>query len=360
MHLLQDVPLAPRSTLGVGGAAQFLVEAKDEATLVEALQWAKRYRVGTRVLGGGSNVVVSDAGFPGLVVQIALSGVSHVEARGSVELTARAGERWDTLVGLSVEQGWAGLECLSGIPGRVGATPIQNVGAYGQEVSETIVRVRALDRTTGRVLELSNADCRFGYRQSLFKSEEPERFVVLDVTYRLAPGGRPSVRYAELRARLEAAGVTTPGLDHVRQNVLALRREKSMVLDPGDENARSCGSFFVNPILTQQEFRDLDRRLESSRVPHWDLPDGRVKLAAAWLIEQAGFRKGQRLGAAGLSSRHALAIVAHSGARADDIVTLARRIRASVEERFGVRLVPEPVFWGFASLDAGLPDERLA
>jgi UDP-N-acetylmuramate dehydrogenase len=357
VQLLEDVPLAARSTLGVGGPARFFVEARDDASVVEALEWAERTRVGVRVLGGGSNVVVSDAGFSGLVLHVALRGVEHVERGGAVEVTARAGEPWDALVGLAVERGWSGLECLSGIPGLVGATPIQNVGAYGQDVSETITRVRVLDRRTRSVRELTNAECRFAYRDSFFKSEEPERFVVLDVTYRLAAGGAPSVRYAELERKL--AGMTAPALDDARRAVIELRRAKSMVLDSKDENARSCGSFFVNPIVGADEFRDVEARA-AERVPHWEQSDGRVKLPAAWLIEHAGFHKGERLGAAGLSSRHALAIVARAGARAGDVVALARQIRARVDDRFGVRLAPEPVFWGFLSLDGGLPDERVA
>lgn len=360
MQPLEDVPLAPLCTLGVGGPASFLVEANREASVLAALEWADRYGVGVRVLGGGSNVVVSDAGFDGLVIRIALSGVEwREESDGSTVLHAAAGETWDGLVARSVERNLAGIECLSGIPGRAGATPIQNVGAYGQEVAETISAVRAFDRHTKRVVTLSPAECRFGYRDSLFKSEEPERFVVLGIDYRLVPGGAPTVRYPELARRLESAGTEYPSLSDVRRTVLEVRREKSMVLDPADENARSCGSFFVNPLVTDEQLAAVEAATGDAGMPRYPQPDGRTKLSAAWLIQHAGFSRGERAGPVGLSTRHTLALVCHEGARAGDVVAFARRIRACVQQRFGVRLVPEPVFWGFASLDAGLPDERL-
>lgn len=361
MQLLEDVPLAPLSTLGVGGPAAFLIEAADEPGVLEALEWAERYGVGVRVLGGGSNVVVSDAGFDGLVIRIGLFGMERRdESDGSVVLFAQAGEPWDGLVQASVSQELAGLECLSGVPGRVGATPIQNVGAYGQEVAETIHAVRAFDRKTRRVVTLSPAECRFAYRDSLFKSEEPERFVVLGVSYRLVPGGPPTLRYPELSRRLEEKGLPTPTLADVRRVVLEVRREKSMLLDPADENGRSCGSFFVNPLVTPEELQRAEAAAGGGKMPRYPQPDGRTKLSAAWLIQHAGFSRGERAGDVGLSTRHTLALVCHEGARASDVVAFARRIRAGVEQHFGVRLVPEPVFWGFSSLDDGLPDERLA
>lgn len=361
MQPLEDVPLAPLCTLGVGGPAAFLVEARDEASVIAALEWARRYGVSVRVLGGGSNVVVGDAGFDGLVIHMALRGTGwREESDGSTVLHAAAGEPWDGLVESSVAKDLAGLECLSGIPGRAGATPIQNVGAYGQEVAESISAVRAFDRPTRRVVTLSQTECRFAYRDSLFKREEPERFVVLGVDYRLVPGGAPTLRYPELARRLETGGVERASLSDVRRAVLSLRREKSMLLDPTDENSRSCGSFFVNPLVTPAELASVEAAAKDAEMPRYPQPDGRTKLSAAWLIQHAGFSRGERNGAVGLSTRHTLALVCHEGARADDVVAFARRVRARVEERFGVRLVPEPVFWGFASLDDGLPDERLA
>jgi UDP-N-acetylmuramate dehydrogenase len=354
---LQDVPLAPLTTLGVGGPAEHFVAAADQSTLLAALTWAERFGVRVRLLGGGSNVVVADAGVDGLVIQIALRGVT-VEPRGdAVLVTAAAGEPWDALVERAVQNGWAGIECLSGIPGQVGATPIQNVGAYGQEVAETISAVSAFDRRRRELVSLSPADCGFAYRDSLFKSGEPDRFVVLSVSYRLAPNAPPSVRYPELARRLPER----PTLSELRQEVLAIRRTKSMLVDPGDENCRSCGSFFLNPIVGRAQLAEVERRVADPAMPRYPQSDGRTKLSAAWLIERAGLTRGERMGAVGLSTRHTLALVCHAGARATDVIAFARRVRAEVADRFGVRLQPEPQFWGFQSIDSdGLPDDRVA
>ncbi len=356
LAIRERVPLAPYCTLGVGGPARFFVEARDEATVLAALDWAGRQGVPLRVLGGGSNLVVADAGVDGLVVRLDLRGLARRETDVSVELTAAAGEPWDPLVGRAVERGWAGLECLSGIPGLVGATPIQNVGAYGQEVSDTVTAVRALDRAAGRVVTLPPGPCGFAYRASAFKSRAPDRYVILAVTYRLVPGGAPTVRYAELQQHLAARRIASPSLADVRESVLAIRRGKSMVLEDGDPNRRSCGSFFVNPVVTAAECAAVEARAGDPAMPRWPQPDGRVKLSAAWLIERAGFRRGERDGAVGLSTRHTLAVVAHEDVRARAVVAFAWRIRAAVEARVGVRLVPEPVFWGFPGpADDGLP-----
>jgi UDP-N-acetylmuramate dehydrogenase len=341
----EHVSLASYTTLGVGGPARWFVEAPDEPTLLSARAWAQERGVPLRVLGGGSNVVVADEGVSALVVRLTLRGVDWRETDGAVEVTAAAGEPWDDFVRLTVDRGWAGLECLSGIPGLVGATPMQNVGAYGQEVSDTITRVRALDTHVGAIADVPAAQCGFAYRDSTFKQREPGRFVVLAVTYRLTPGGPPVLRYADVEKHLAERGVRAPRLTDVRDSVLAIRRAKSMVIDPADPNRRSCGSFFTNPIVPRAALADLERRAADPAMPRWAQPDGRIKLSAAWLIEHAGFRRGQREGAVGLSTRHALAIVAHDGARASDVFAFARRVQEAVEERFGVRLAPEPVYW---------------
>ena len=340
------VPLAGYTTLGVGGPARWFAEIADEAALLAALRWARARGVPLRVLGGGSNLVVADHGVEALVVRLALRGVQSRPIVGAVEVTAAAGEPWDDFVRLTVERGWAGLECLSGIPGLVGATPMQNVGAYGQEVSDTITRVRALDTRNGEVVEVPAAECGFAYRDSAFKRREPGRFVVVAVTYRLTPGGPPAMRYTDVERHLAQRGVRAPTLADVRESVLAIRRTKSMVIDPADPNRRSCGSFFTNPIIPRDALADVDRRVADATMPRWSQPDGRIKLSAAWLIERAGFSKGTCAETVGLSSRHTLAIVCHEGARARDVIGFARRIRDAVAERFDIRLVPEPVLWG--------------
>lgn len=349
MNVEHYVPLAPRCTLQVGGAARFFVRAQDEKTLVEALEWADRGGVPVRVLGGGSNVVIADEGIDGLVVRMGLRGRRLRDEGGpDVELTAAAGEPWDDLVEHAVGRGFAGLECLSGIPGLVGASPIQNVGAYGQDVAGTLARVRVYDRITRAVAVLGVEDCGFSYRDSAFKSVTPDRYVILDVTFRLRRGGPPTVRYPELAARLVKDGVSDPTLMDVRRAVLALRRGKSMVLDDSDPNRRSCGSFFLNPIVPSDDLPRIERRVgTTSDMPRFEAPDGQSKLSAGWLIERAGFAKGQRRGPVGLSSKHALAIVCHDGASANQVLAFAREIRDRVRDRFGVLLSAEPTLWGF-------------
>ena len=346
MTPLENVRLAEHCTLGVGGPARFFVEARDEAAVLEALNWARARQLPIRVLGGGSNLVVADEGIDALVLKIALRGLDTREAHGVVEVTAAAGEPWDELVELCVDHGWAGFECLSGIPGLVGATPMQNVGAYGQEVSETVILVRALDTCTARIMTFENRECRFGYRDSMFRSDEPGRYVILSVVYRLRPRGAPTVCYADVDKELAARGVAKPALADVRAAVLAIRRSKSMVLDPQDVNRRSCGSFFTNPIIPEAELAAVEARAGDLAMPRWPLPGGQIKLSAAWLIERAGYTRGFTDGPVGLSSNHALAIVAHDEARARDVVAFALRVQAAVIDRFGVRLTPEPVFWG--------------
>ncbi|HEY3495455.1 MAG TPA: UDP-N-acetylmuramate dehydrogenase [Polyangiaceae bacterium] len=344
MHALREfVSLAPLTTLGVGGSARYFVEIADEPALESALGWAETRALPVRILGGGSNVVIGDGDFEGLVLRLATRGIEFSSAGSDVLLRARAGESWDNVVERAVALGHQGLECLSGIPGSLGATPIQNVGAYGQEVAETLVGVRAFDRKTRAPRELSARECRFAYRDSLFKSEEPERFVLLEATFRLKPGGRPALRYAELERHF--AGSAAPSVAEVRNGVIALRRAKSMVWDPSDENGRSCGSFFTNPIVSPERAGAVQAAAGVTDMPRYPQSDGRVKLAAGWLIERAGFAKGTRHGAVGLSTRHALSIVCHDGARAADVLDFARSIQARVRERFQVELLPEPVFW---------------
>lgn len=347
-------PLAHHTTIGVGGPARYFMPAATTDELRYALLWAADRHLPVFVLGGGSNVVIADSGFPGLVVQIVSRGW-QVEERDteSVILRVASGERWDYVVEEAVAQGWAGIECLAGIPGQVGATPIQNVGAYGQQVSESIVEVKAIDVTTGQAVTFTAQDCAFGYRTSRFKTADAGRYVIVEVAYRLLRDGIPTVRYAELAAYLDEQKIRTPTLAQVRGAVRAIRARKSMLADPNDPNARSCGSFFINPTVSRKQFEELVEIARRKAMisadafpPHYASGD-EVKLSAAWLIEHAGLRRGTRLGPAALSQKHALAIVNLGGAKARDIIALAQLVRSQVFERFGILLQPEPVFVGF-------------
>lgn len=353
MAVEDGAALGPRTTLELGGAARHLLRVDRDALAVEGLRWARQQGMQVAVLGGGSNVVIADAGWDGLVLLMAQRGVELRElADGRTRVEVCAGEAWDDVVALCVERGLSGLECLSGIPGSCGATPIQNVGAYGQEVADTIESVTVLDRDALQIETWPAARCGFGYRDSGFK-RQPDRFLVLKLSFLLQRGALREPRYAELRAAL-AASTAAAEPRHVREVVLQLRRGKSMVLDAGDENRRSVGSFFTNPVVEASEAqRVVELAIErgwvalAAEVPRYVQPDGRVKLAAAWLLERAGVRKGERAGHFGVSSRHALAIVHHGGGRSDELVSFARGLRERVWTGLGVELVPEPVFVGF-------------
>ena len=323
-------------------------------TLPQALAEADAEGLTPLVLGGGSNLVVADRGYPGLVLKLDARGRRVTPDRDHVQVRVEAGHDWDELVAWAVAEDLAGIECLSGIPGRVGAAPMQNIGAYGQEVAGSLVEVEAVELTSGATHTFPADACELGYRTSRFKHRERGRWIVTAVTLRLQRGGSPVLRYAELVRRSAELG-PTPTLQQVRALVLAIRRSKSMVLDPADPDARSAGSFFTNPIVddaTADEVRArAARRGITSDVPAWSMPTG-TKLAAAWLIERAGFGKGWGDGPAGLSTKHTLAIVNRGGATAADVLRVAATVRRGVRDAFGVTLVPEPVFVGF---DAG-PD----
>jgi UDP-N-acetylmuramate dehydrogenase len=337
-----DVPLAPLTTLGVGGAARQLVRVTSIAELRDALASAER----VLVLGGGSNLVVADAGWPGLVIQIRLPGVD-IEPRGDHAIvTAAAGVMWDDFVAQMVAAELAGVECLAGIPGRVGATPMQNVGAYGQEVADTITRVRALDRHTNELIDFAPEACGFSYRASRFKGGD--RHVIVEVQFRLARSATSTpLRYPELTRALGIAEGAGAPLADVRRRVIELRRGKGMVVDPSDPDSRSAGSFFTNPIVDARAFAAFAAKLPPDITPPtWPAPHGTTKLSAAWLIERAGFTKGYTRGRAGISSKHALALVNRGGATATELLALAREIQAGVRDRLGIELAPEPVIVG--------------
>lgn len=348
-------PLAGKTTFDVGGPAEFYIEAHDEPTVREALHWAKACNATISVLGGGSNLLVADRGVSGLVLRVGIRGVHHEIVGDRIRVRVGAGESWDSFVEKTVAEGWAGIECLSGIPGDVGAAPIQNIGAYGQEVGEVIETVHVMDRQTGAALDLPRESCAFAYRESIFKTTAKDRFLVLGVSFLLVPGGAPAIRYAELQRHMKEIGKEHGAtLPDVRSAVLELRGRKSMLLDPRDENVRSAGSFFLNPILDLATWENVRARIEEARVlkagetiPQFSAGPGHVKLAAAWLIERAGFSKGMGEGPVGLSTKHTLAIVNRGGASAADILQFARRVRDGVFQKFGVRLVPEPVLFGF-------------
>ena len=358
------VPLAAYTTLGIGGPAATFLEPPEETGLTSAVRSADDRGESVLVLGGGSNVVVADEGFPGTVIRVATRGITITHADGAVTMTVAAGEDWDAVVARCAGEGLAGVECLSGIPGLAGATPIQNVGAYGQEVADTITAVRAYDRQRRAVVEIPAAECGFAYRTSAFKrtpfpgGAAAGRFVVLAVTFRLARGALSGpIRYPELATTLGVAPGERVPLGEARSAVLKLRARKGMVLDAGDPDSRSAGSFFTNPVLTSAEFAEVEERARracgpETRVPRFPAGDGQVKVPAAWLIERAGFRKGYRPpggppgAAARISSKHTLALINPGDATAAGLLALAREIRDGVWATFGVTLVIEPVLVG--------------
>lgn len=350
-RLREQVRLAPFTTLGIGGPARYFSEIASDSALAEGVAWARKRSLPLFVLGGGSNVVISDSGFPGLVLHMNIRGIDAREEGDRVLIKVGAGEEWDELVAASVARDRAGFECLSGIPGKVGATPVQNVGAYGQETSETLVSVEAYDLATGELVELSASECEFGYRASRFKHRDRNRFIITSVTYRLIAGGKPAIRYAELKRYLDEHGSTVPTLAETRRAVLTLRARKAMVIDPADPDSRSVGSFFVNPVVTAGEFERIKERAlkfsgDAENMPSFPSAAGHVKLSAAWLIEHAGFPKGFIRHNVGTSTKHALAIINRGGATAREIIDLAEQIKAGVREMFEVTLTPEPVFVG--------------
>jgi len=346
--LQEDVLLAPYTTLQLGGPARHFARCESVDQFRASLTWAAQNALPVQILGGGSNTIFSDDGFLGLVLHISLSGVGFIAEKDAILATAAGGEDWDSFVHLCVERGLAGIECLAGIPGQVGATPIQNVGAYGQEVRDSIAGLRALDRQSLKIVEFSADDCDFAYRQSRFKTADRNRYIITDVTFRLRPEGRPELRYPELRRTIEQSvdlaslESGAPILTAVRNAVLALRRSKSMVVDPDDPDSRSAGSFFLNPILSEEQFATLRERVSApSSIPQFPAPNGK-KIPAAWLVEQAGYHKGYRQGGVGISIHHALALVNRNGTTRD-LLNLASAIQNEVFQKFDIHLEREPV-----------------
>ncbi len=343
----KNISLAALTTLKIGGNARFFAAATVENEIVEALNYAEQNRLEIFVLGGGSNVLIADEGFDGLVLQIALKGISVKSEENQTLVTAQAGEDWDAFCSFCVGENLQGIECLSGIPGLIGGTPVQNVGAYGQEVSETIVSVRAFDRKEKNIRELTNAECGFAYRTSIFNTTEKNRYIVLAVKYALKHQGVPKIVYRDLQNYF---GDRNPTLQETRRAVLEIRAAKSMVIDAQDLNSRSAGSFFKNPIIPVEKFAEIEERTKSlgiESVPYFTVDKKTVKIPAAWLIEKSGFQKGYRKGTVGLSTKHTLAIVNLGNASANDVLDLKNEIQAKVKEKFDLELKPEPIFIGF-------------
>jgi UDP-N-acetylmuramate dehydrogenase len=348
MELHENVPLAAFTTLGVGGPARYFVKATSADDVQQAVQFAQQRKLALFVLGGGSNLVVADRGWDGLVLKIGILGIKESNQLGRAFFEVGAGFDWDEFVAHSVSQNCAGIECLSGIPGSVGGTPVQNVGAYGQEVSETTVSVRAFDLGKNKVRDMDAAECGFGYRTSIFNTTERGRFIILQVTYALTPNGEPSLRYADLQ-KYFAGHDRTPSLSETREAVRRIRTSKGMLISLGDPDSRSAGSFFKNPVLSAAQHEGLVQRAaeRNSQVPSYPALSQQQKVSAAWLVEHSGFHKGYGNGRVGISNKHALAIVNRGGATAADIIALKDEIQARIEQTWGIRLEPEPVFVGF-------------
>lgn len=349
VSIVANKPLAGFTTFGIGGPARFLAEVRSEEEIQDAAVWAQRRSLPLFVLGGGSNLLVADAGFNGLVLHIALRGIEAEHHRDAAIYKVAAGEIWDDFVERSLEDNSAGVECLAGIPGTVGGTPVQNVGAYGQEVAASIERVRAFDRTTQTFAEFAASQCGFAYRRSRFNTTDRGRYIVTRVDFRLTPGGAPTLRYAELQRAFPEG--STPTLREVAAAVRRIRQSKAMLLLEGDPDCRSAGSFFKNPVVPRAQVEKIAKEIgkEPPHFPAGQGPEfaGQVKLSAAWLIEQAGFAKGFARGNAGISTRHTLALVNRGGATAAEILSLANEIVSTIEARFGISLHREPELVGF-------------
>lgn len=345
MQIEENKRLAPYTTFAIGGPARWFVEAHTEADVVEAAEWARDRKNPLFVLGGGSNVLVADAGFSGMVLHLALKGIDEQDVGAErVLFRAAAGEDWDQFVSRAISEGCAGVECLAGIPGTVGGTPVQNVGAYGQDVASVIGRVRVFDLQERRVAEFDAAHCGFAYRRSRFNTTDAGRFIVLRVDYQLLRSGAPAVTYPDLRKALE--GITHPTLAQVADTVRRVRQSKGMLLDNCDPDCRSAGSFFKNPVIPEDQAHRIEF-LSRKAPPRYPAGEGRVKIPAAWLIEQAGFTRGFALGKVAVSTKHTLALVNRGGATAGEILALAAQIRSAVEKKFGIVLEREPVLVGF-------------
>jgi UDP-N-acetylmuramate dehydrogenase len=348
MEIQENVALAPFTTLRVGGPARYFAEARTTKDVREAVEYAQAKHLPLFTLGGGSNLVVADAGWPGLVLKIGIMGLNHRHSHHGPVFDAGAGEEWDPFVAVTVAHNCSGVECLSGIPGTVGGTPVQNVGAYGQEVAETIQTVRVFDLQTMQEDELTNKECGFAYRTSIFNTTARGRYIVLEVSYALPHSSEAHIAYADLK-KYFAGRTTAPTLAEIRDAVRNIRASKAMLITEGDADSRSAGSFFKNPVLSAQEYGRLMQvtAARNVEIPSYPAKNAQRKISAAWLVEHSGFNKGFTSGRVGISSKHALAIVNRGGATAAEVIALKNQIQEGVQEKWGIRLEPEPVFIGF-------------
>ena len=342
MNVQTNIPLAPLTTIQLGGPAQEYVSCQSNQDIVSALEYAREKKMPVHILGGGSNTIFADTGFSGLIIHIQTSGITHEQQGDDFILTAQAGEDWDAVVRYAISHDATGIECLSGIPGSVGGTPFQNVGAYGQDVSQTIKSVFAINRNTLEQVEFSNSECDFGYRTSRFKTTDRDTYIITAVIFKLVINKTPEIKYPELAS---AVGTTIQpgkeGLQQIRDAVLALRKKKSMLIDSQDKNSVSCGSFFTNPIISAEEFV-ANLTLAQSDIPNFPEKNNCVKLSAGWLIEHAGFQKGMKRGSVGISERHSLALVNYGGTT-QELLDFAQEIQASVQKQFKIQLQLEPI-----------------
>lgn len=347
LNLKENIPLAPLTTLGIGGQAKHFIEAKTVSDISEVLYFARHEALPVFILGGGSNVLISDEGFNGLVIHNAISGFKEEKKEGDfIYIRAGAGENWDEFVDAMVKKGYSGIECLSAIPGSVGAAPVQNIGAYGQEASQTVAGVKVIDLENGDIKDLSNPECGFGYRRSIFNNGSRGRYTILEVVFRFKVAGDPSFEYQDLKAYF--ADSPKPTLAAVRAAVIEIRTRKGFAMGKGIEAYKSAGSFFKNPVVPNEVFEKAKNIMKDGDGKwYWAQPDGRVKVSAARLIESAGFPRGYKMGNAGISPKHSLSLINLGGAKAGEIIELAKQIIGAVKEKFGISIEPEVQLVGF-------------
>ncbi|GLI32931.1 UDP-N-acetylmuramate dehydrogenase [Desulforhabdus amnigena] len=348
IEIIENYPLADLTTFRVGGAARYFVSVRSEEEALEAIDFAKMQNLPIFILGGGSNVLISDKGFDGLVILNRINGFHRREEGGDTLVHAGSGEDWQEFVDRCIADDLQGTECLAGIPGTVGASPVQNIGAYGQSVSDTIAEVGTIDMDTGRSVSFGNKDCRFEYRKSIFNTVAAGRYLITSVTFRLKKNGKVAIRYRELENRLREISDVT--IQQVRDCVIAIRDGKGLLVRPGHECFQCAGSFFKNPVVDAESFKEIEKKVrKAGGCSNWAWPvdSGEVKISAACLIQSAGFTCGYRKGNVGLSPRHTLIVVAYEGSTAQDVVDFAREVQEKVRKTFGVRLSPEVRFVGF-------------